>query len=79
MGGHVSIWQQFLSTAGLVGVINSALTAASIGLRTFNFFDTSLIMCITAGIVMFAGEIFTDAPQFVAVRHDWLLEPNPAF
>src|SRR5687767_10702723 len=36
LGGQVSIFQQFVSTAGLVSVINSVLTAVFVGLLTFS-------------------------------------------
>jgi hypothetical protein len=57
LGGQVSIFQQFVSTAGLVSVINSILTAVFVGLLAFSLFSLSLFMCITAGIVVFAASV----------------------
>jgi hypothetical protein len=57
LGGQVSIFQQFVSTAGLVSVINSVLTAVFVGLLTFSLFNASLLVCITAGVVVFAASV----------------------
>jgi hypothetical protein len=56
-GGQASIFQQFVSTAGLVGVINSILIAVFVGLITFTLFDASLRACIMAGVVVFAASV----------------------
>jgi len=57
LGGQASIFQQFVSTAGLVSVINSILTAVFVGLLTFSLFNASLLVCITAGVVVFAASV----------------------
>jgi hypothetical protein len=57
LGGQVSIFQQFVSTAGLVSVINSILTAVFVGLLVFSLFSLSLLVCITIGIVVFAVSV----------------------
>jgi hypothetical protein len=57
LGGQVSIFQQFVSTAGLVSVINSMLTAVFAGLLIFSLFRASLLVCITAGVVIFAVSV----------------------
>jgi hypothetical protein len=57
LGGRASIFQQFVSTAGLVSVINSVLTAVFSGLMIFSLFKTSLLLCITAGVVVFAVSV----------------------
>ena len=54
LGGEASVFQQFVSTAGLVSVINSTLTAVFVGLLTFFLFNSSLLVCIAAGVVVFA-------------------------
>lgn len=57
LGGQASIFQQFVSTAGLVSVINSILTAVFVGLLIFSLFNASLLVCITAGVVVFAASV----------------------
>ena len=57
LGGQASIFQQFVSTAGLVSVINSILTAVFVGLLTFSLFNASLLVCLTAGVVVFAASV----------------------
>jgi hypothetical protein len=57
MGGQVSIFQQFVSTAGLVSVINSILTAVFIGLLIFSLLKASLLMCIIVGVVVFGASV----------------------
>jgi hypothetical protein len=52
-GGQVSIWQMFLSTAGLVSVINSILTAVFVGLLAMFLLRASPLLCILAGVVVF--------------------------
>jgi hypothetical protein len=56
-GAPASIFQHFVSTAGLVSVINSILTATFVGLLTFSLFDASVFMCITTGVVIFAASV----------------------
>ena len=50
-----SILQQFASTAGLVSLINSILSAVFAGLLAFSIFKTSLIVCIASGAVIFCN------------------------
>jgi hypothetical protein len=57
LGGHASIFQQFVSTAGLVSVINSILTAVFVGLMTFSLFNATLLVCIAAGGVIFVASV----------------------
>jgi hypothetical protein len=57
MGGRVSIWQQFVSTGGLVGVINSILTAVFAGLFSFAISSAPLPVCIAVGVVIFVASI----------------------
>jgi hypothetical protein len=57
LGGQVSIFQQFVSTAGLVSVINSILTAVFVGLLTFSLFKALLPVCIITGIVVFTASV----------------------
>src|SRR5262245_18006137 len=57
MGGQVSIFQQFVSTAGLVSVINSILTAVFVGLLIFSLLKASLLVCITVGVVIFVASV----------------------
>ncbi|MEP7190876.1 MAG: hypothetical protein ABI901_16930 [Roseiflexaceae bacterium] len=54
LGGRASVFQQFVSTAGLVSVLNSVLTAVFVGLMVFVLFHTSLVLCIAVGVVVFA-------------------------
>jgi hypothetical protein len=53
MGALNNQWQLFLSTAGLVGVLNSVLTAVFAGMLTFALFNAALPVCIIAGVVFF--------------------------
>jgi hypothetical protein len=57
LGGHASIFQQFVSTAGLVSVINSILTAVFVGLMVFVLSNASLLLCIIVGAVVFAASV----------------------
>ena len=57
MGGQVSIFQQFVSTAGLVSVINSILTAVFTGLLIFSLLKASLLVCIIVGVVVFVASV----------------------
>jgi hypothetical protein len=65
LGGHASIFQQFVSTAGLVSVINSILTAVFAGLMIFVLFNSQLIICIAAGVVIFAAS----AASYMRYQH----------
>lgn len=57
LGGKASLFQQFVSTAGLVSVINSILTAVFVGLLTFTLFQASFLVCLAAGSVVFAASV----------------------
>ncbi|MBC7870649.1 MAG: hypothetical protein H7Y09_07395 [Chitinophagaceae bacterium] len=56
-GAPSSFFQHFVATAGLVGVINSVLTAAFAGLLTFSLFHASLLVCVITSIVIFAFSV----------------------
>jgi hypothetical protein len=58
LGGRASFFQQFVSTPGLVSVINSVLTAVFVGLLLFALFSSTLLLCIAAGVVVFAVSVF---------------------
>lgn len=55
--GRATIFQQFLSTAGLVSVLNSVLTAVFAGLLIFALFGASLLVCIVVGVAVFAVSV----------------------
>jgi hypothetical protein len=57
LGGRASIFQQFVSTPGLVSVINSILTAVFAGLLIFWLFHPALLVCIAIGVVIFAVSV----------------------
>jgi hypothetical protein len=57
LGGRASIFQQFVSTAGLVGVINSIITAVFVGLLMFSLLNASFLVCIIAGGIVCAASI----------------------
>ena len=57
LGGKASLFQQFVSTAGLVSVINSILTAVFVGLLTFTLFQASFLVCLAASSVVFAASV----------------------
>jgi hypothetical protein len=57
MGGQPSLFQQFVSTAGLVSVINSVLTAVFVGMLVSLLFSASLLVCIAAGVVVFVVSV----------------------
>jgi hypothetical protein len=54
LAAPASIFQEFVSTAGLVSVINSILTAVFVGVFTLSIFNVSLMVCVAEGIVVFA-------------------------
>jgi hypothetical protein len=58
LGGQASIFQQFVSTAGLVSVINGVLAAVFVGLLLFTLFQTSFLVCLVAGGVVFGACVF---------------------
>jgi hypothetical protein len=58
LGGQASIFQQFVSTAGLVSVINSVLTAVFVGLLLFVLFQALFLICLIAGAVVFGTSVF---------------------
>lgn len=55
-GAQATIFQQFVSTAGLVSVINSILTAVFVGLLTF-LLSASLIVCLILGAGVFVVSV----------------------
>jgi hypothetical protein len=54
LGGRATIFQQFLSTAGLVSVINSVVSAVFVGLVGYALFTPPLLACTAIGVVVFA-------------------------
>lgn len=58
LGGQASLFQQFVSTAGLVSVINSVLAAVFVGLLLFALFQASLLICLIAGTIVFGACVF---------------------
>jgi len=56
-GAPASFFQHFVATAGLVGVINSVLTAAFVGLVAFVLFHASLVVCVITSVVIFAVSV----------------------
>ena len=56
-GAPASFFQHFVATAGLVGVINSVLTAALVGLLTFSLFRASPAVCVITSVVVFAVSV----------------------
>jgi hypothetical protein len=57
MGGQGSLFQQFLSTAGLVSVINSVLTAVFVGLLLFSLLNAALFVCFAVSFGVFAVSV----------------------
>src|SRR6266487_4332138 len=53
VGTHPSWWQVFLTTAGMIAVINSVLVGAFVGLLLSTLFTFSLLVCTSAGVVIF--------------------------
>jgi hypothetical protein len=53
LGGHASMFQQFVSTPGLVSVINSILTGSFVGLVIFSLFNAALLVCIAVSVATF--------------------------
>lgn len=58
LGGQASIFQQFVSTAGLVSVINSVLAGVFVGLLLFALLKASFLVCLIAGGVVFGASVF---------------------
>jgi hypothetical protein len=50
-------WQLFVSTHGLVSVINSILAAVFVALLTVTLFKATLLVCIIAGVVIFGASV----------------------
>lgn len=55
-------WQLFLTTAGMIGAINSILAGAFAGLLLYHLFALPLLPCLGAAIVIFL---------LVLVAHQW--------
>ena len=53
---HTSWWQVFLSTAGMIAVINSVLVGSFVGLLLASFI-LPLWACTSAGVVTFLGSV----------------------
>jgi hypothetical protein len=53
VGLHPSWWQVFLTTAGMIGVINSVLVGTFAGLLLSALFTFPLLICTSAGVVTF--------------------------
>ncbi len=53
MSMQMSWWQLFLTTAGMIAVINSILAGAFTGLLIYQLFASSLLPCLSAAIVIF--------------------------
>jgi hypothetical protein len=67
-GAQASIFQQFVSTAGLVSVINSILTAVFIGLLIFVLLNGSLLGCIVVGALVL---VVSEALYMRFVHEHW--------
>jgi hypothetical protein len=57
LAAPASVFQMFASTAGLVSVINSVLTAVFAGLLIYVAFNASLLICIVVGVVVFVVSV----------------------
>jgi hypothetical protein len=53
MGMQMSWWQLFLTTAGMIAVIDSILAGAFAGLLIYQLFASPLLLCLSAAIVIF--------------------------
>jgi hypothetical protein len=53
MGMRMSWWQLFLTTAGMIAVIDSILAGAFAGLLLYQLFASPLLLCLGAAIVIF--------------------------
>jgi hypothetical protein len=53
VGLHPSWWQVFLTTAGMIAIINSVLVGVFVGLLLSALFTFSLLACTSAGVVTF--------------------------
>lgn len=56
-GARASIFQQFVSTSGLVSVINSVLTAVFVGLIGFTVLNAAPLVCVAAGVIVFVVSV----------------------
>ena len=48
-------WQAFVSTPGMIAVIDSILGGIFMGLLVYQLFSLSLLLCCTVGFVVFLG------------------------
>jgi len=53
MSIQMSWWQLFLTTAGMIAVIDSILAGAFVGLLIYQLFASPLLPCLSAAIVIF--------------------------
>jgi hypothetical protein len=53
VGLHPSWWQVFLTTAGMIAIINSVLVGVFVGLLLSALFTFSLLACTSAGVITF--------------------------
>jgi hypothetical protein len=53
LGVHRSWWQIFLTTSGMITVINSVLVGGFVGLLLSALFSWPLLVCTSAGVVAF--------------------------
>jgi hypothetical protein len=53
MGMQLSWWQLFLTTAGMIAVIDSLLAGAFAGLLIYQLFASPLLLCLSVAIVIF--------------------------
>ena len=58
VGMSYSRVQSFFTTAGLVGVINSVLVGAFVGIIVANLFTLSAALCVLGSVVVFAVSLF---------------------
>lgn len=56
--GGRSRFQLFVSTSGLVGVINSVLTAVFVSLLLYSLFSASIGACVIIGAIVFATSVY---------------------
>jgi len=65
LGVHQSWWQIFLTTAGMITVINSVLVGGFVGLLLSALLSWPLLVCTSAGVVAFLLSIVLHQ------RHQW--------
>jgi hypothetical protein len=65
VGIRISWWQIFLTTPGMIAVINSVLVGVFVGLLLSGLFSLSLPVCTSAGVVTFLVSVS------IHQRHHW--------